>query len=102
MLSHILQEFQKKHKKDIRHNLKAMTKLRTAYEPAKQILSLTVETTIEIDSLFEGIDFHSKITRVKFEELNIDLFEKCLKTVKDCVTDAKLDTNIIHDIVLVG
>ncbi|KAL6218980.1 hypothetical protein ACLB2K_012187 [Fragaria x ananassa] len=102
MVSHFLQEFQKKHKKDIRHDLKAMRKLRTTCERVKRILSLTVETTIEIDSLFEGIDFHSKITRAKFEELNIDLFEKCMKTVKDCVTDAKLDRNIIHDIVLVG
>ncbi|KAL6213289.1 hypothetical protein ACLB2K_012736 [Fragaria x ananassa] len=102
MVSHFLQEFQKKHKKDIRHDLKAMRKLRTTCERVKRILSSTVETTIEIDSLFEGIDFHSKITRAKFEELNIDLFEKCMKTVKDCVTDAKLDRNIIDDIVLVG
>ncbi|KAL6209907.1 hypothetical protein ACLB2K_020846 [Fragaria x ananassa] len=100
IVSHFLLEFQKKHKKDIRHDLQAMRKLRTACERAKRILSSTVETTIEIDSLFEGIDFHSKITRAKFEELNIDLFEKCMKIVKDCVTDSKLDRNIIHDIVL--
>ncbi|KAL6213322.1 hypothetical protein ACLB2K_012769 [Fragaria x ananassa] len=102
MVSHFLQEFEKKHNKDIRHDPITMRKLRTSCERAKRILSSTVETIIEIDSLFEGIDFHSKITRVKFEELNMDLFEKCMETVEKCVTDAKLDRNIIHDIVLVG
>ncbi|KAL6218947.1 hypothetical protein ACLB2K_012154 [Fragaria x ananassa] len=93
---------EKKHKKDIKHDLKAIRKLRTSCEQAKQILSSTVQTTIDIDSLFEGIDFHSKTTTAKFEELNIDLFEKCMKNVNDCVTDVKLDRNIIHNIVLVG
>ncbi|KAL6218945.1 hypothetical protein ACLB2K_012152 [Fragaria x ananassa] len=102
MVSHVLQEFKKKHNKDIRHDPIAMRKLRTSCERAKRILSSIVETTIEIDSLFEGIDFHSEITRAKFEELNMDLFEKCMETVEKCVTDAKLDRNIIHDIVLIG
>ncbi|PRQ21968.1 putative Heat shock protein 70 family [Rosa chinensis] len=69
---------------------------------AKRTLSSTAETTIEIDSLFEGINFHSKITRAKFEELNMDLFRKCMETVENCVRDAKSDRKIVDDIVLVG
>ncbi|XP_004292156.1 PREDICTED: heat shock cognate 70 kDa protein-like [Fragaria vesca subsp. vesca] len=102
MVNHFRQEFEKKHKKDISNDPKALRRMKTSCERAKRTLSSTAETTIEIDSLFEGIDFHSKITRAKFEELNMDLFRKCMKTVEDCVGDAKMDINSIQDIVLVG
>ncbi|XP_004309751.1 PREDICTED: heat shock cognate 70 kDa protein-like [Fragaria vesca subsp. vesca] len=88
--------------KDISNDPKALRKLRTSCERARRNLSSRAETTIEIDSLFEGIDFHSKITRAKFEELNIDLFRECMKTVEKCIGDAKMDMNSIQDIVLVG
>ncbi|XP_050363617.1 heat shock 70 kDa protein 3-like [Argentina anserina] len=102
MVSYFLEEFEKKHKKNCSHDPKAMRRLRTSCERAKRTLSSTTETIIEIDSLFDGIDFHSKLTRAKFEELNIDLFNKCMEAVENCVTDAKMDRNNIHVIVLVG
>ncbi|CAI9094750.1 OLC1v1030538C1 [Oldenlandia corymbosa var. corymbosa] len=76
--------------------------LRTSCERAKRTLSSTAQTTIEIDSLFEGIDFYSTITRARFEELNIDLFRNCLDPVEKCLRDAKMDQSSIHDVVLVG
>ncbi|KAL0316319.1 UNVERIFIED_CONTAM: Heat shock cognate protein 2 [Sesamum radiatum] len=74
MVNHFVQEFKRKHKKDISGNPRALRRLRTACERAKRTLSSTAQTTIEIDSLYEGIDFYSTITRARFEELNMDLF----------------------------
>ncbi|CAO2834897.1 unnamed protein product [Amaranthus hypochondriacus] len=59
-------------------------------------------TTLEIDSLFEGIDFYTTITRARFEELNLDMFRKCMESVEKCLRDAKMDKNAVHDVVLVG
>ncbi|MQL41647.1 molecular chaperone DnaK, partial [Escherichia coli] len=58
--------------------------------------------TIEIDSMFEGIDFYSTIIRGRFEELNMDLFRKCMDPVEKCLRDAKMDKSTVHDVVLVG
>lgn len=74
MVNHFVQEFKRKNKKDISGNPRALRRLRTACERAKRTLSSTAQTTIEIDSLYEGIDFYSTITRARFEELNMDLF----------------------------
>ncbi|KAA8543901.1 hypothetical protein F0562_021922 [Nyssa sinensis] len=79
MVNHFVQEFKRKHKKDISGNPRALRRLRTSCERAKRTLSSTAQTTIEIDSLFEGIDFYSTITRARFEELNMDLFRKIPK-----------------------
>jgi len=76
------QEFKRKYKKDISGNARAVRRLRTACERAKRTLSVSAQTTIEIDSLFEGIDFYSSITRARFEELNMDLFRKCMEPVE--------------------
>lgn len=102
MVNHFMQEFKRKHKKDISSNPRALRRLRTACERAKRTLSSTAQTTIEIDSLFEGIDFYTSITRARFEELNIDLFRKCMEPVEKCMKDAKMDKKSIHDVVLVG
>uniref|UniRef100_A0A2N9JA73 Uncharacterized protein n=1 Tax=Fagus sylvatica TaxID=28930 RepID=A0A2N9JA73_FAGSY len=77
-------------------------KLWNACERAKRVLSSNARTTIEIDSLFDGIDFYSIITQAKFEELNMNLFGKCLEPVEKCLTDAKIDKSSVHDVVLVG
>ena len=77
-----MQEFKRKYKKDISGNARAVRRLRTACERAKRTLSVSAQTTIEIDSLFEGIDFYSSITRARFEELNMDLFRKCMEPVE--------------------
>ncbi|KAK9927449.1 hypothetical protein M0R45_024632 [Rubus argutus] len=102
MVNHFVQEFQRKHEKDISSSPKALRRLRTSCERAKRTLSSTAQTNIEIDSLFEGIDFYSTITKAKFEELNLDLFKKCMDPVNQCLKDAKMDKGIVDDVVLVG
>ncbi|XP_044487248.1 heat shock cognate 70 kDa protein-like [Mangifera indica] len=102
LVNHFVAEFKRKHKKDISGNARALRRLRTACERAKRTLSSTTQTTIEIDSLYEGIDFYSTITRARFEELNMDLFRKCMEPVEKCLRDSKIDKSQVHDIVLVG
>nr|QHW04483.1 heat shock protein 70 [Zostera japonica] len=102
MVNHFVQEFRRKNRKDISGNARALRRLRTACERAKRTLSSTAQTTIEIDSLYEGVDFYSTITRARFEEMNMDLFRKCMEPVEKCLRDAKMDKKSIHDIVLVG
>ncbi|CDP11906.1 unnamed protein product [Coffea canephora] len=80
----------------------ALRRLRSACERAKRILSSIHQTSIEIDALFEGIDFQSTITRPRFEELNMDLFRQCMEPVESCLRDAKMDKHSVQDIVLVG
>ncbi|XP_072494306.1 heat shock cognate 71 kDa protein-like [Notamacropus eugenii] len=95
-------KFKRKHKKDISENKRAVRRLRTACERAKRTLSSSTQASIEIDSLYEGIDFYTSITRARFEELNADLFRGTLDPVEKALRDAKLDKSQIHDIVLVG
>ena len=75
MVDHFVNEFKRKHKKDIKGNKRALRRLRTACERAKRTLSASAQANIEIDSLFEGIDFYTSITRARFEELCSDLFK---------------------------
>ncbi|CAL1296510.1 unnamed protein product [Larinioides sclopetarius] len=102
MVNHFIEEFKRKHRKDLRSNVRAVRRLRTACERAKRTLSSSSEASIEIDALFEGIDFYSKITRARFEELCMDLFRSTLEPVERALKDAKLDKSSIHDVVLVG
>merc|ERR1712029_348202 len=102
MVDHFIKEFQRKHKKDIRHNKRAIRRLRTACERAKRTLSASAQANIEIDSLFEGIDFYTSITRARFEELCSDLFKGTMEPVEKAMRDAKMDKSSIDDIVLVG
>lgn len=102
MVNHFVQEFKRKHKKDLTSNKRALRRLRTACERAKRTLSSSTQASIEIDSLFEGIDFYTSITRARFEELNADLFRSTLDPVEKSLRDAKMDKAQIHDIVLVG
>lgn len=102
MVSHFVQEFKRKHKKDISTNKRSLRRLRTACERAKRTLSSSTQANIEIDSLFEGIDFYSAITRARFEELCSDLFRGTLDPVEQALRDAKLDKSKIDEIVLVG
>ena len=102
LLRHFSEEFKRKHKKDISVNPRALRRLRTACERAKRTLSSTTQTTIEIDSLYDGIDFYTTITRARFEELCMDLFRKCMEPVEKTIRDAKMDKMKIDEIVLVG
>ncbi|XP_064483934.1 heat shock protein 70 B2-like [Ornithodoros turicata] len=102
MVTHFVEEFQRKHKKDLRKSARALRRLRTACERAKRTLSSSTEATLEIDALFEGIDFYSKITRARFEELCMDLFRSTLEPVERALNDAKMGKSQIDDVVLVG
>ncbi|XP_050913429.1 heat shock 70 kDa protein 4 [Lathyrus oleraceus] len=102
MVNHLVKEFKRKNKMDISGNSRALRRLRTACERAKRTLSFDTEATIDIDALYDGVDFHSIITRAKFEQLNMDLFEKCLDIVKSCLADAKMAKGSVDDVVLVG
>ncbi|CAF4847848.1 unnamed protein product, partial [Rotaria sp. Silwood1] len=102
MVTHFVQELKRKTNKDILQNPRALRRLRTACERAKRTLSASAQTTIEIDSLHEGIDFHTAITRACFEELCADLFRSTLEPVENALRDARMDKSNIDEIVLVG
>lgn len=102
LVAHFVQEFKRKYKKDISSNARALRRLRTAAERAKRTLSSSAQTSLEIDALFEGIDFYTSITRARFEELCMDMFRKCMDPVERCLQDAKLSKGQVHEVVLVG
>ena len=95
-------EFKRKFKKDLKSNQRALRRLRTACERAKRTLSSSTQAHLEIDSLFEGIDFNSTITRARFEDLNMDYFRKCMDPVEKVMRDAKLSKSQVNEVVLVG
>ncbi|KAL4230239.1 Heat shock 70 kDa protein [Mactra antiquata] len=102
LVNHFVKEFERKHHKDLSKNNRAIRRLRTSCERAKRTLSSSTEASIEIDSLFDGIDYYTKITRARFEELCSDLFRGTLEPVEKALRDAKIDKGKINDIVLVG
>merc|ERR1712226_1832145 len=102
MVDHFMNEFKRKHKKDIKGNKRAVRRLRTACERAKRTLSASAQANIEIDSLFDGVDFYTTITRAHFEELCSDLFKGTIEPVEKAMRDAKMDKSSINDVVLVG
>jgi heat shock 70kDa protein 1/2/6/8 len=102
MVEFFVDEFRKKYKKDLTDNQRAMRRLRTACERAKRALSTATEANIEIDSLHDAVDFYSKISRARFEELCGDLFKSTLRPVEKALRDAKLEKNQINEVVLVG
>jgi len=102
MVTHFVQEFKRKNNKDLSQNKRGLRRLRTACERAKRTLSSSSQASIEIDSLHEGVDFYSTVTRARFEELCADLFRSTLEPVEKALRDAKMDKASIHEIVLVG
>merc|ERR1712073_127389 len=102
MVDHFTKEFLRKHKKDLTKNKRALRRLRTACERAKRTLSASAQASVEIDSLFEGVDLYTSLTRARFEELCADLFRGTLEPVEKALRDAKMDKSSIDDIVLVG
>ncbi|EDR28481.1 heat shock cognate 71 kDa protein, putative [Entamoeba dispar SAW760] len=102
LVNHFIAEFKRKYKKDISGNARAVRRLRTACERAKRTLSSAATANIEVDQLYEGIDFYTSITRARFEELNIDLFKSTIGPVERVLQDAKLDKGSIDDVVLIG
>merc|ERR1719461_326998 len=102
LVDHCVAAFKRKEKKDISSNPRAMRRLRTQCEQAKRTLSSAVRATIEVDSLFEGLDFHETITRAKFEQICNQQFRACLDPVRKVLEDSKLSKSQVDEIVLVG
>lgn len=102
LMDHFITEFKRKHKVDIRGSKRALRRLRTACERAKRTLSSSTTATVEIDSLFEGIDFTTSITRARFEDLCADYFKKTLDPVEKVLRDAGMSKSQVQEIVLVG
>ncbi|MGP1944733.1 MAG: Hsp70 family protein, partial [Arsenophonus sp. ET-LJ4-MAG3] len=102
LVNHFVEEFKRKYRKDLTGNPRSLRRLRTAAETAKRTLSSTTQTNIEIDALYDGMDFFTKITRARFEELCSDLFRATLVPVEKALNDAKLQKSEIHEVVLVG
>jgi heat shock protein 1/8 len=102
LVQHFAKEFKRKHKKDLTGSDRALKRLRNACERAKRTLSSSTQATVEIDSLFDGVDFNSQITRARFESLCADYFRRCMAPVDRVLRDAKLSKGDIHDVVLVG
>ena len=102
LMQHFMVEFKRKHKLDMSDNKRSVRRLKTACEKAKRTLSSSSTANLEIDSLFEGIDFFTSITRAKFESLCMVLFQKCIKPVSKVLQDAGCSKSEVHEIVLVG
>lgn len=102
MLSHCISDFRRKFKVDPSRNQRAIRRLRTQCERAKRQLSSQTQVTIEIDSLHDGHDFSLKLSRAKFEELNMDYFKKAMDPVSQCLQDSGLAKSAIQEVVMVG
>lgn len=102
LLDHFKKDFLKRYKKDISGDPRALRRLRTACERAKRTLSNATQTTVEIDSLFDGEDFNANITRARFEDLNQKAFAGTLDPVAQVLKDAAIDKSKVDEIVLVG
>jgi L1 cell adhesion molecule like protein len=102
LMDHFIKEFKKQHKHDLTTSDRAVRRLRTACERAKRTLSSSVKANVEIDSLYEGIDFNTSITRARFEELCADLFRSTIEPVEKVLRDANVSKSEVNEIVLVG
>ncbi|KAL9187459.1 hypothetical protein ACHAXT_001589 [Thalassiosira profunda] len=102
MVDYFLQDFKRRHRKDMSQNQRSLRRLRTACERAKRTLSSSTQAHIEIDSLFDGIDFNSTITRARFEDLCMDYFKKCMDPCEKVLRDSKIAKNQVDEVVLVG
>jgi L1 cell adhesion molecule like protein len=102
LVNYFVQEFKRKHKKDLTESARAIKRLKISCERAKRILSTSATANIEIDSLYDGTDFYTSITRAKFEELCSDFFKRTMAPVDQVLRDAKMDKGDIDEIVLVG
>jgi L1 cell adhesion molecule like protein len=102
LVDHCVQEIKRKFKKDITDSQKALRRLRTACERAKRTLSSASQAQIEIDSLYDGLDYNTVITRARFEDMNMDYFRKCMEPVQQVLSDSKISKSQVDEIVLVG
>ena len=102
MATYLADEFKRRYSVDITGNYKAQRRLKNACERAKRVLSSATQANIEIESLSNGVDFSTSITRARFEELCMDLFQKTLVSVRQALDDAKITTADVDEVILVG
>merc|ERR1719364_387452 len=102
VMQHFIKMFNKKHNKDMTKDKRSLQKLRREVEKAKRALSSTHQARVEIEALFDGVDFSETLTRARFEEINNDLFKNTLGPVKQVLEDSGLKKDQIDEIVLVG
>jgi heat shock 70kDa protein 1/2/6/8 len=102
IVDHCVREFQTKYKKNLRENQRSLRRLRTACERAKRTLSSSASANIEIDALFDGIDYNTTISRAKYESLCTDVFNRTIRPVEQVLQDSKMSKSEIHEVVLVG
>jgi L1 cell adhesion molecule like protein len=102
LMHHFMEEFRTKHHKNLKESPKSMAKLKRECERVKRSLSSATQGHLEIDSIMDGIDFNTTITRAKFEQINGSLFQKCLDCVENVLRDSKISKSQVDDIVLVG
>ena len=102
IMKYFIDEFKRKNKHDISDNKRSIRRLKTACERAKRTLSSSNTASVELESLYEGIDFFSSITKARFESLCMNLFQKCMTPVSKVLSDAGMSKSQVDDIVLVG
>jgi L1 cell adhesion molecule like protein len=102
LVEYCISEFKKKTKLDLTQNPRALRRLRTAVEKAKHGLSSATQANVEVDSLYEGQDFQTTITRAKFESLAEGLIRRCMEPVEQVLRDSKMSKDQVHEIVMVG
>jgi len=102
VMQHFIKIFNKKHGKDMTKDKRSLQKLRKEVEKTKRALSSTHQARMEIEALYDGVDFSETLTRARFEELNADLFKNTLGPVKQVMEDSGLKKNQVDEVVLVG
>jgi heat shock protein 1/8 len=102
LVEFFVEDFKRRHKKDMGQNQRSLRRLRTACERAKRTLSSSTQAQIEVDSLFDGIDYNATITRARFEDLCMDYFKKCIGPCEKVLKDANISKNQVDEVVLVG
>ena len=102
LMKYFIDEFKRKHKVDLSDNKRSLRRLKTACERAKRTLSSSATASIELESLYEGIDFFTSITKARFESLCMNLFQKCINPVSRVLQDAGISKSNVHEVVLVG
>ena len=102
LMKYFIDEFKRKHKTDLSENKRSLRRLKTACERAKRTLSSSATASIELESLYEGIDFFTSITKARFESLCMNLFQKCINPVSRVLQDAGISKSNVHEVVLVG
>ena len=102
LMKYFIDEFKRKHKVDLSENKRSLRRLKTACERAKRTLSSSATASVELESLYEGIDFFTSISKARFESLCMNLFQKCINPVTRVLQDAGISKSNVHEIVLVG